>query len=329
MSLTSFLADKEVRDKFAEQFPLPEFDLKGEILAPPLTDHYLLIGTAFDYLMRFYLKFLNPNAITQTWIAENAVSMIPSVFPDSDIGKAYYQRNDVWQPSGFTSKNINMPICLAIDIDKSTEYVERIVNGKVEVAIGGFEEIQKIAKEIIQQAKENYLLFLKAGKINNNIIKSALLLAQLDPIYRAAYIDKNIGKIDSKDVDDLKRLISIINPKDFKALKYCLLNPTFGKASASIGGADADICIDDKLIDIKTTKFLKLDRKFFNQIIGYYILSKIGNINGLPHKSEITDLGIYFSRYGKLSTFKVANIIDIKKLPNFIKWFNKKVRELD
>lgn len=39
----------------------PEVDL----LAPPLTDHYWLVGTAFDYLLRFYIKFLNPKAIEE------------------------------------------------------------------------------------------------------------------------------------------------------------------------------------------------------------------------------------------------------------------------
>lgn len=48
MSLTSFLKNKDVKDKFSQEFPIPEFTIKKEILAPPLTNHFALVGTAFD-----------------------------------------------------------------------------------------------------------------------------------------------------------------------------------------------------------------------------------------------------------------------------------------
>ena len=70
MGLITFLNNKDVRARFSEEFPKPKFGLKKGILAPPATKHYSLIGTAFDYLMRFYIKHLNPKAITKEWIAE-------------------------------------------------------------------------------------------------------------------------------------------------------------------------------------------------------------------------------------------------------------------
>ena len=74
MSLTTFLKNRDVKEEFAQQFPKPRFSLKKEILAPPITKHYSLVGTAFDYLMRFYLKHLNPDAITKRWVAELSIS---------------------------------------------------------------------------------------------------------------------------------------------------------------------------------------------------------------------------------------------------------------
>ena len=62
MSLTSFLKNKDVKDKFTKAFPMPSISLSGELLAPPKTTHYPLVGTAFDYLIRFYLKRINPHA---------------------------------------------------------------------------------------------------------------------------------------------------------------------------------------------------------------------------------------------------------------------------
>ena len=50
----------------------------------------------------------------------------------------------------------------------------------------------------------------------------------------------------------------------FKSEK-CYLNPTFGDASNLVGGADADIILDDMLIDIKTTKAISFTQEHYNQ----------------------------------------------------------------
>lgn len=76
MSLTSFIKNSDVKEKFLQEFPKPEFRLKKELLAPPLTNHYGLVGTAFDYLLRFYIGHLNPKAITNQWIADIAIELI-------------------------------------------------------------------------------------------------------------------------------------------------------------------------------------------------------------------------------------------------------------
>ncbi len=49
MSLRTFLDNKEVRAKFSEEFPKPKSSVKKQILAPPITKHYSLVGTAFDW----------------------------------------------------------------------------------------------------------------------------------------------------------------------------------------------------------------------------------------------------------------------------------------
>ncbi|MDE3067802.1 MAG: hypothetical protein KGJ60_09655, partial [Verrucomicrobiota bacterium] len=116
-------------------------------------------------------------------------------------------------------------------------------------------------------------------------------------------------------------------PETFKAKKVCALNPTFGRASELVGGADCDMVIDDALIEVKTTKNFVVERKYFDQLIGYYILFRIGGIDGLPRTHSIKKLGIYFSRHGHLWLFKVSDVIDEKKLPKFINWFKKEARQ--
>lgn len=295
MSLTSFLTIKDVKEKFSQEFPLPEFDLKKKILAPPLTRNFSLVGTAFDYLLRFYLERLNPCVITRTWVAENA-------------------------SEGF----LRLKGALIIDADDN----EINLKESLDKLSPNDRDLFKKIQGIIKKAKETHLEFLKTGRLSDKLIKSVLLLAQLDIIFRAGYIYANIGKVNPLDVKDLKKLLSLINPKNFKVSKICFLNPTFGRGSRLVGGADADLIIDGTLIDIKTTEFLRFDRKKFNQLIGYYTLSKIGGVGDPPRKVLIEKLGIYYARYDMLYEFPLAEVVNKKRFPDFIKWFQKRAEKI-
>jgi len=282
MSLTSFLGNKDVRAKFSQEFTKPKFNLKKEILAPPVTNHYGLVGTAFDYLMRFYIEHLNPEAISSTWIAESAVAQM------NLLGLARSQDSVIGIDPGL--------------IDKG--------------------------EQIVSQARTAYSKYLKSGLMNDELIKSALLLAQLDIYFRAGIVDENFGTVDEGDIADLRKLVSIINPDLFRAKRLCMLNPTFGEASHLVGGADADLLIDNMLIDIKTTKNLELKREDFNQLVGYYILFNIGGIDDAPLEPKIERIGIYFSRYAELQSFPVNTVIDEGKILPFIDWFKSRADEL-
>jgi hypothetical protein len=289
MSLTSFIKNKDVKEKFAKEFQLPTFNLAGEIKAIPLTKNYPLMGTAFDYMLRFYLKKQIPKAITSQWIAEHSASSLNNII------------------------NISLKVHNGkiIKESKVTEYSS---------------PKSEKAQEIIKKAKSDYEKFLKDGNMTDEIIKSCICLAQLDPIYRAGYIYEKMGEVDNLDIQDMKNLYSLININNFKSDKICLLNPTFGKASTMVGGADADLVVDEMLIDIKTTKFLKLDRDHFNQLIGYYFLYLIGGIDGAPKNHKILKLGIYFSRHGLLYITDVNDIIKKNQIAPFIKWLKRRVK---
>ena len=283
MSLTSFIHIPDVRQRFAKTFPKPSFKLDAKILAPPLTKHYSLIGTAFDYLMRFHLKYLNPESIVSAWVAELAVERLrrhPEYFI---IRKAYTLDN-----------------------------IERVLVK---------------ADNIIRQAKAVSSTYQQTGKMTDELLESAIYLAQLDPIFRAGVIDPGIGIADKGDVEDLRNLISAVDAKIFKAERVCVLNPTFGEGSHLVGGADCDFLIDDTLIDIKTTKALEIKRDHFNQLIGYYILSTIGGIDGSP-SGVVKNVGIYFSRYSLLHTIPVTTFTGNPNFPDFRNWFEGKAKEV-
>jgi len=282
MSLKTFLDNKDVRAKFSEEFPKPKFALKKEILAPPVTKHYSLVGTAFDYLMRFYIKQLNPEAVTQEWVAELSIERM--------------------KETGF-----------ALDSRRELIPINDTLLGK--------------ADEMLLQAKKAYLVYIKSGRMNDEIIKCTILLAQLDTYFRAGIIGEDFGIIDDGDVADIRKLISLVNPDSFRAKELCLLNPTFGKASQLIGGADADLVIDNVLIDIKTTTKLEFKVEHFNELIGYYALYKLGGIPDAPVEPKLENLGIYFSRYAELYTFPAVTVIQASKFPSFIEWFKERAAQ--
>ena len=269
-----------------------------------MTAHYALVGTAFDYLLRFYLERLNPKAITHTWAAEAAYYILATGLKNPA---------EIEDPAQQEVLDISMNIADQINkVDSNLTYFDLV----------------KRATDIIKKSKKDHGNYIESGKMSDELLKSTILLAQLDPILRAHYVDRNIGIIDKKDIADLRNLISIIPINDFKTKSICLLNPIFGEASRLIGGADADLLIDDRLLDIKTTKKCEITRDMFNQIIGYYILGNIGDI-GEEHLdiSTVNDIGIYFSRFGKNYLFKVDEIIDEDKLPLFIDWFKRRAQK--
>jgi len=289
MSLTSFLKDPNVKKEFSNNIPKPKFTLTKELLPPSITKHYSLVGSAFDYLLRFYVKYLNPGAVTREWIAEFLLSSPSSpLFRDDRTGTVAFDS----------------------DPGKVVEFTETDLTKKV--------------RHIIEQAKQHYLSYLASGKMTDTLIESTLRLAQLEPIFRAGIIDENIGSVSREDVADLQKLVSIIDPEPFRAKEICMLNPSFNEASKLVKGADADLLIDDVLIDIKTTKRLELARDDFNQLLGYYILFKIGGITDAPDALEINRLGIYYSRHGVLCTAPVKALMNEEKLPAFIAWFKDK-----
>lgn len=275
MSLTSFISQPEIRAGFrAALTKQPPFKPGKPMLAPPLTTNYALVGTAFDYLLRFYLERINPNTKTQAWVAGIGILFIED------------------------------------------------------------RETREMAKDVFKDAEKHHQAYLQNGVLTDELISASLRLACLDGSARGGserFNKDGLTHLEEGDIVDLRQLMSIVPEQDFKAQEACHLNPTFGLASRLVGGGDADIVIDDKIIDIKTTKNLKLEPRHIHQLIGYYILLFLGGINikdgnnydYFKETSEINNLCIYFSRHGYLHTIKTKDLIAPESLSEFVKWFIK------
>lgn len=282
MSVTDILKTKrlpELKLKLKEVFPKPIFKLSSSIVAPPLTKNYSIVGTAFDYLMRFFFERNFPQDDRDLWVAENAYDKIDE----------YSKR-----------------------IKSSITFEKRRIDA---------ESFKDQVKSRLRKARENYFNYLETGIFDEEILYSSLFLAQMDVIFRAAYFDPKFGYFDPSDVEDLKALVNVLEGLDVSSYDRVFLNPTFGSGSELVRGADADIVMDDFLLDIKTTKNLTLPREYFNQLIIYYILSLIGGLNGEEEVSPIKRIGIYYSRFGVIWSASIEDIADIDKVNDFKKWF--------
>ncbi|MBD0390627.1 MAG: hypothetical protein ICV54_30055 [Nostoc sp. C3-bin3] len=264
MSLSDFIELPDVKARFKAEFPKPKLDLKQEILAAaPNGSDVRLVGTVFDYLLRFYIKYQNPHAEESEWIAEYALR--------------HFNRR---------SQN----------------------------------DLFNQAKNVIDQARNNYQEFLINGQFTNELLQSALLLGRLDAVLRAGYIHDAWSAINEQDIQDLRNLVSLLKPELFKSSRKIILNPTWANAARLVRAADGDLILDDLLVDFKTVKELKLELRVFRQLMGYYTLSVIQRT--LQEDAiELKRLGIFFSRFGMLYEFNVRDVVNFDTFPNFLDWF--------
>ena len=188
-------------------------------------------------------------------------------------------------------------------------------------------EVFEIGSEIIKNVKALKEEFIQTGILSEELIRQTLRMSYIDPVFRAHAGIEDIGKdADKADIEDIEKQFSLIDEKLFRSEEICLLNPEFGEATCLVGGADADFLIDEKLIDIKTTKKLQLKLKDFCQVIGYLMLHRISGIDGRKD-IEINQSGIYYSRYGYLFLFDIQNLIGDDSLQIFTEWFEDRIRK--
>lgn len=166
------------------------------------------------------------------------------------------------------------------------------------------EKLQKAAQirdrmeRVIRRARRSLDRFVAGERSSASIIRAAINLAHCDTHYRIGRLDEQFANPQAAQVRELRRLVGVTDLRPFMARRTCLLNPAFSDGSAMLGGADADLLIDDLLIDVKTTAKLKIRTEDWRQLIGYAALNEHFPIGGGKRPLPIRRLGFYFSRHG-------------------------------
>lgn len=259
MSLTTLIKEKEVRKKLNDVISYPKVDRSVQIKAMPLTRNFTLIGSAFDYLLRFVIESFNDIKAETFWTAHNLCNNIDDFF----------------------------------DVDG--------------------DEVQKI----IDSAENDYHQFLITKEVSNSLLKSCIQLGKMDLIYRSNTVI-DLRAILEDDIQDMQNLYDIINPALWRAKKRYLLNPTFGKGSYLVGGADADLIIDDTLIEIKTVQNFNSYKDHINQLVAYHLLNEFDNRECT--EVQIKKIGIYFSRFSVFHEFEITDLISSDDQKHMLSW---------
>ena len=322
MSLTSFVKKSEVRDKIDKIFTKPSFGQKNiEIKAPSPENYsgkdYMLIGTAFDYLLRFYLKYKHFNKISDShWVAHTSLYSLMKktvYFPTKPYKKS---KNFYGVANKFLTDNITIEIEDLETVDDEEKHFSNLVdyfkndnNFNTEVE----RQIQEMFNYILN-AEKFYNQYLGDGKLREKLLQAVVDLAKIDGYYRGDKYNPTLGEYKKEYLEDLKNLYKTIPNQNFSG-DDVYLNPTFGQASSLVGGADADLIIDGSLIDIKTTKNLSFTVKQWRQLIGYLTLIDIQG------KFDIDKAGIYFSRHGYIYNFDADKVYSKTGYKEFKEWF--------
>jgi len=335
MNLTTFLHDRAVREKFYTEFTKPKVLGHPEPMCKALTKHYILVGTAFDYMARLYLLRMYPKAKRQQTVAEMTAKQLnkPNAWSDEFnvwAGIVFGMSFDIVQGL------LDFPLLAALQntqtsADEPCTYpflLHRDVWLIRTIASAYAAEVQ----DIVNEAKDTRERYVSGARVpTKKLAEQCLKLAQIDPIYRASRPDPWLGITDPKDVEDLVALFHLFEKQKWlRGKKRIFLNPTFGKGSALVGNADADLVLDDVLVDIKCAKHREFFGGVFHQLLGYYILSSIGGVGEPPRPHTINHVGVYYARHGELLTFPVQSFITEDELPNVQKWFKqlaKKTRD--
>jgi len=159
---------------------------------------------------------------------------------------------------------------------------------------------------------------LLAPELERYVGSLCIALAQYEACYRAQ-IRENWSVIEIGEKGSLKELLAL-NPEyvatdlvslaslfyakhvDFIERTPRILNPNFS-ASHFLGGADADLILGRRLIDIKTVQKPKLTREYLWQLAGYVLAD-------LNDEYEIDEVGFYFARHGQELSWKVQDFFN-------------------
>jgi hypothetical protein len=260
------------------------------LLFPALTTNAAVVGTAFDYLMRFEMERRFQDVKANPWLAQVVILRLRAHFQDAAT-----------RSTPFPSRGATMDEAMA------RRWTVLVVEAR--------------------DAVSAYAKLTKPTKSDQVVIaRHALTLARIDVLHRARYVDKNVGIDVPEDAEDCVRLLEAVPWHELAPEPPVVLNPTFGQASRRVGGADADVISGNRLIDFKATKTVS-PRETLRQLVGYLILAREARRDD-PTFPEITELVAYYARHRHVEVVPTARFTSHPRFDEVCRLFLERADEL-
>lgn len=149
---------------------------------------------------------------------------------------------------------------------------------------------------------------------------AAVVLASYEVVARTGRFLDLAGLVPTAAQEDVLALIQAVPRGLFQAQTQLILNPGF-PAAGRFGGADADVLLDDLLIEVKATRHLRLKGEYLQQLTGYLVLDRLAGTVGST--VPLRRLGVYYARHGVLQVFPVKDAYRPGLLPQLVSWFDE------
>jgi len=293
MSLTQLVGMSDVAARLKALRPGVPRKIDAPLQVEPRSNRYSMVGTAFDYLLRFELHRRAPHAVAERWIAERAPNM------------------------------------LCAETHDGIAVLREDLSGACHLSP---EEASRRTRAIIENAKTAFAAYIKMKTPKPtklvNLAAHAIRLANLDEVVRASHpLDPEFEAAAPEDVEDLLAMLAIVPFDSLLQSEAISLNPRFGQSSEMVGGADADLIAGDVLADFKVTKKCVVTTRHLDQLLGYYLLAR--NQRRLDGEfPEIRRAALYFCRHGYLWVLDASAWLVNPQFVQIEKWFVAHAKEV-
>lgn len=140
------------------------------------------------------------------------------------------------------------------------------------------------------------------GGLRQDAAAACLVFATFEAMHRSGWGDwagLNL-EVAPAEVSELQELYALVPWDRFRPDEALLLNPEFGEGSMAVGGADADLLVDDTVIEIKTRAKQALNLDTVRQLVAYALLANRFGPDGSSEEVRVEKIGVYLSRAGHL-----------------------------
>ncbi|MCW3793827.1 hypothetical protein OM416_19735 [Paenibacillus sp. LS1] len=147
--------------------------------------------------------------------------------------------------------------------------------------------------------------------------EQSIINGKIDQAYRSGINNDDLLSIQEDDFQDMESLIRITydTTQAFVAETTFISRPTFGpEISYLVGGADADLIIDQTLIDIKVNSSLSFQSYPWHQLLTYYILGQLTP----GYTTQISRLAVWNPRYDVMMYIEIQDIMQILNFDTFV-----------